>query len=192
MYERERQVAIDAVLEASRMCRAVQAKLVAGSALQKGDKSPVTVADYAAQAIVSTRLQQSFPEDPLVGEEDATALREGAHAALRDKVVDGVHTVLPELTAEQVLAAIDRGVYAGGRFGRHWTLDPIDGTKGFLRLDQYAVALALIEDGVPVVGVLGCPNLPHDARNPDGGRGCLFVAVKGGGAYVRTLDHGAR
>ncbi|KAE8680153.1 hypothetical protein F3Y22_tig00111392pilonHSYRG00363 [Hibiscus syriacus] len=45
----------------------------------------------------------------------------------------------------------------GGPTGRHWVLDPVDGTLGFVRGDQYAVALALIEDGKLV---LGCPNYP--------------------------------
>ena len=39
----ERQVAIDAVVAASRVCQEVQARLVAGATLEKGDKSPVTV-----------------------------------------------------------------------------------------------------------------------------------------------------
>ena len=61
------------------------------------------------------------------------------------------------------------------RLGRYWTLDPIDGTKGFLRGDQYAVALGLIDDGEVILGVLGCPNLP----NSDGSRGAIFSAVEG-------------
>lgn len=115
-------------------------------------------------------------------------LRKAEHAGLQEKVVEAVQEVLPELDPEEVLAAIDRGTYAGGAVGRHWTLDPIDGTKGFLRLDQYAVALALIEDGEPILGVLGCPNLPIDAAQPEGPRGCLFVAVKGQGARMYALD----
>jgi 3'(2'), 5'-bisphosphate nucleotidase len=46
------------------------------------------------------------------------------------------------------LDAINLGAYAGGPHGRHWTLDPVDGTKGFLRGGQYAICLALIEDGI--------------------------------------------
>ena len=50
---------------------------------------------------------------------------------------------------------------------RFWTLDPIDGTKGFLRGEQYAVALALIENGEVVVAALACPNLSITAsRRP--------------------------
>ena len=187
-YASHRTAAVEAVVSASFLCRAVQERLVAGTTLEKGDKSPVTVADFGAQAVVSARLGAAFPTTPMVGEEDAAALREPENEALRDKVVAGVHSVLPDLSPEAILAAIDRGTYEGGRTGQHWCLDPIDGTKGFLRLDQYAVALALIEDGEPVLGVLGCPNLPWDASNPDAGRGCIFVAVKGQGAFWRTLD----
>jgi 3'(2'), 5'-bisphosphate nucleotidase len=149
----------------------------------------VTVADFGAQAIVSHLLAEAFPADPLVGEEDADALREASNASLKQKVIDGVATILPSLSEDEILNAIDRGTYAGGGQGRHWTLDPIDGTKGFLRLDQYAVALGLIEDGEVVLGVLGCPNLPIDAANPEAGRGCLFIGVKGQGATMRTFDN---
>ena len=62
-----------------------------------------------------------------------------------------------------------------------WTLDPIDGTKGFLRGEQYAVCLALLVDSSVEVGVIGCPNLPLDPQKPDGQRGCLFIAVRGQG-----------
>lgn len=184
-YEAELSAALDAVRKASRLCRAVQQELVAGSVLQKGDKSPVTVADFGAQSIVSHLLARAFPNDPLVGEEDAADLR--GNAEMRAKVIAGVHSVLPDLTEAEVLDAIDRGTHPGGP-GRHWTVDPIDGTKGFLRLDQYAVALGLIEDGEVVLGVLGCPNLPVDPDDPDGARGCLFWGVKGHGARWMALD----
>ncbi len=62
-----------------------------------------------------------------------------------------------------------------------WTIDPIDGTKGFLRGDQFAVCVSLIIDADVKVGVIGCPNLPVDEDHPEGRRGCLFVAVKGHG-----------
>lgn len=64
-----------------------------------------------------------------------------------------------------------------------WALDPIDGTKGFLRGEQFAVCLALIVDGQVQVGVMGCPNLPVDAKDKDGEKGCLFITVKGQGAF---------
>ncbi|KAJ6775159.1 hypothetical protein OIU79_018358 [Salix purpurea] len=78
--------------------------------------------------------------------------------------------------------------------GRHWVLDPIDGTKGFLRGDQYAIALALLDEGKVVLGVLACPNLPltciagGSQHSLPGEVGCLFFSVVGGGTYMHSLD----
>lgn len=187
-YTEERRVAVRAVEKASRLCRAVQANLVSDESMSKKDRSPVTVADFGAQAVVTHELRQVFANLPMVGEEDAAELRDPANEVLRDKVVANVQGIAPELDTEKILKLIDYGTYEGGGKGQHWTLDPIDGTKGFLRLDQYAVALALIEDGQVVLGVLGCPNLARNGDDPDGEVGCIFVAVKGEGAFVRGID----
>jgi 3'(2'), 5'-bisphosphate nucleotidase len=189
-YEAEREVAVAAVEQASRLCRSVQANLVSEASMDKQDKSPVTVADFGAQAVVTHALVRAFPDLPMVGEEDASALREADNAGLRERVEESVCAIDPGIDRAQVLDLIDYGVHGGGPTGRHWTLDPIDGTKGFLRRDQYAVALGLIEDGEVVLGVLGCPNLPVRADDPDGPRGCLFVAAKGHGASMRPLGGG--
>ena len=173
---------------AAAACRHVRA--AAGvEALDKADASPVTVADFAAQALVCRALADAFGGDPVVGEEDAAALR-GESSRFAAPVTDAVNAAaagfgLPAASTDAVLNWIDRGHAAGGG-GRFWTVDPIDGTKGFLRGGQYAVAVALIEDGVPVVGVLACPNLVHD-----GGTGAVFSAALGGGAFVRGLEEGA-
>lgn len=41
----------------------------------------------------------------------------------------------------------DLGGSAGGPEGRHWVLDPIDGTRGFVTMRQYSVCLGLLQDG---------------------------------------------
>jgi 3'(2'), 5'-bisphosphate nucleotidase len=64
-----------------------------------------------------------------------------------------------------------------------WTLDPIDGTKGFLRGGQYAIGLALIVDSKVQFGIMGCPNVPVSPTDPDGERGCIFMATRGQGAH---------
>ena len=46
-----------------------------------------------------------------------------------------------------MLALIDLGDSEGGPAGRHWVLDPIDGTRGFVGLRQYAVCLGMLQDG---------------------------------------------
>ena len=169
----ERAAAIEAVRAASELCTAAQGRLAAGDTLTKGDDSPVTVADFASQAIVCATLTERLGALDLVGEEDSSDLRH--RTALCDGVVElvGAHRG-GEVSTGSVLAWISVG-NSDGSSDRYWTLDPIDGTKGFLRGDQYAIALALIERGEVVLGVLGCPNLP----NPDGSRGAIFVAAGG-------------
>jgi len=179
----ELRTAIDAVRAACRVCRAVQERMV-GPALEKRDKSPVTVADFASQAIVCRSLALELPGDPIVAEEASDELRRENNARVRDAVVEHVGAELGiRASADEVLGWIDRGG-ADAKDGRYWTLDPIDGTKGFLRREQYAVALGLIEDGEVVLGVLGCPNLP----DADGGHGALFAATRGGLARAFALS----
>ena len=185
-YELERRVALEAVIKACRLCSAVQAAHLAGGVIDKEDKSPVTVADFGAQAVVSDHLASVFPHDPLVGEEDSALLRRPENARLKDTVLKHVRVITPRLNEKDIYAAIDRGNAEGGPKGRFWTLDPIDGTKGFLRGDQYAVALALIEDGQVLLGVLGCPSLPLLSLQGQGGS--LFVAVRGQGSAMREIE----
>ena len=187
--EKELAVAKEAVRKASLLCATAQAGLVDAEKHDKADKSPVTVADYGAQALVLDTLAKSFPDDPAVGEEDSSDLRLPENAELFSRVVDYVRKVDPSLEADAILAAIDRGSHGGGASGRFWTLDPIDGTKGFLRGEQYAVALALIDSGEVQLGVLGCPNLPTDPHDPNSEKGCLLFAVRGAGAFQTPLSN---
>ena len=177
--------ALNAVQQASLLVSQIQAEMVS-SALTKEDRSPVTVADFASQALVAYLLYRAFPDDPLVGEEDATALRAPEGSPTLERVAHFASRLMPESSPEEVCAWIDRGCSQPGR--RFWTLDPIDGTKGFLRADQYAVALALIEAGQVQVGVLGCPNLAGGYLPDPGGRGSLVVAERMRGTWVRSLN----
>ncbi|KAG8854329.1 hypothetical protein FRB91_003651 [Serendipita sp. 411] len=208
----EKRVAISAVVRACSLTSQVFQKLVKNETLTKNDKSPVTVADFSAQAVVNAILEKSFPHDPIVGEEDSADLRSPSAEDLRKHLTslanDALHLPVredegslledaswgigpssPTRSTDELLSIIDRGNYAGGSTGRMWALDPIDGTKGFLRGGQYAVCLALIENSVVQVGVMGCPNLPVSGANPDGEKGCIFVAVRGQGAEQRPLSN---
>ena len=180
----EIQFALNVTRRAALLVRQVQAELVT-PALTKDDRSPVTVADYAAQALVGCLLGQAFPQDWLVAEEDSSVLRSPESALALQQVTQFVRRNLPEATPETVCAWIDhRRANSAARF---WTLDPIDGTKGFLRGDQYAIVLALVVDGAVQVGVLGCPNLTR-AQQPDlSGPGSLVIAVRGAGAWTTSL-----
>ncbi|CAG8503242.1 2564_t:CDS:2 [Acaulospora colombiana] len=184
----ERAVAINAVLKASQLCQQVFRHLIDGETITKSDRTPVTVADLGAQAVVNEILHNSFPDDVIIGEEDSKILRGEDGKQLREKVLSLANTVLDTpLDDEKLLEAIDRGSHPGGTQGRMWTLDPIDGTEGFIRGDQFAVCLALIIDGHVQLGVMGCPNFPVDHKTPEGEKGCLFVAVKGQGSFQRKF-----
>lgn len=107
------------------------------------------------------------------------------------------HDHTPELSEDEVVALIDLGASPGGKEGRHWVLDPIDGTRGFVGGRQYAVCLALLDKGELAVGALGCPNLPYGRRmeDADGGSGALhapragalFACARGAGAWSSDL-----
>jgi 3'(2'), 5'-bisphosphate nucleotidase len=189
-YEREQVEAIRAVRAAAQLCRAVRAG-IAPEVLDKKDKSPVTVADFGSQAVVCRVLQQAFPADPIIAEEDSAELRLPENAAILGQVVEHVRRIespggsFP--SAEDVCAWIDRGGTSDYR-DRFWTIDPIDGTKGFLRKEQYAVALALIVEGRIVVAALACPNLAVRPDQPESGQGVIFTAVRGQGAFAGALD----
>ena len=200
-WHHERETAIRAVRLAARACQAVRDRLVTPGlpscsaardhgVIAKQDRSPVTVADFASQAIVSRVLSEAFPNDALVGEENSSHLREDNHTQARQLVVQHVSCEFNQtLSQEQVLAWIDHGAMKITRYDqRHWTIDPIDGTKGFLRGDQYAIALALIEGGQVVVGVLACPWLPVTADHDiAAARGVLLAAVRGQGVQQIPL-----
>lgn len=179
----EKEVAINAVLKAAQLCQEVQSDMVQTDAIKKADRSPVTVADFGSQALICGALGDAFPKDCIVAEEDSEALKENPR--LRTRVTDYVNR-FADASPNQVCEWIDRGRGEVGK--RFWTLDPIDGTKGFLRRNQYAIALALIVDGEVRFGLIACPNLPQEWDKPAAGQGCLLVAAQGEGAFMYALD----
>ena len=167
--------ALRTVRKAAQLARRIRASMPSES-VTKDDLSPVTVADFALQALVARDLEETFPGEPLVAEERAADLR--GSASVLETVTGFVRETVDRVDSVDVCRWIDRGGAEPG--GRFWTLDPIDGTKGYLRGGQYAVALALVVGGEVKLGVLGCPNLE--------GGGVLAAAVRGQGAWRTTLD----
>lgn len=167
-------VARGAVRAASSACLAAAGPTV----MLKAGTEPVTVADFASQAILLRHIGEAFPDDPVFAEESAGQLGElgGVEALAAAAVLSGAPDALT------LLGWIDHRGDAGPV---SWAIDPIDGTKGFLRGDQFAVAAGLIVDGVAVAGVLGLPRYtvgPHD--------GVLVWGGPGLGAFVEPLRGG--
>lgn len=201
-FQRERAVAEGAVLRAAILTKKIQSQV---SAVSKADATPVTVADFAAQALLISALHAAFPNDAFLGEEDSSALR--SDVQLRDQVyelvvssaaaaaapTDGGEALASPSSVDDMLDMIDLGGSGqGGSSGRFWVMDPIDGTATFLRGQQYAVSLALIEDGKQAVGVLACPSMKvaddgklYEETVDKDGLGVILTAVKGQGATIR-------
>jgi 3'(2'), 5'-bisphosphate nucleotidase len=200
-YERELTVAISAVRAAARLCQAVRAE-ISPEVLAKKDKSPVTVADFGSQALICRALIESFPNDPVIAEEDSAELKSPENRTILDRVLrqvsvasEFVDDTRAGIRSEHICEWIDHGAttHYSDRF---WTLDPIDGTKGFLRGEQYAVALALIVHGEVVIAALACPHLDlwpsrasqeHQPASANS-LGVILTAVKDQGAYIRPTE----
>ncbi|KAJ5773086.1 3(2)-5 -bisphosphate nucleotidase HAL2 [Penicillium paradoxum] len=209
-YQQERYIAELAVQRACLLTQKVFFEKAKGT-VSKDDKSPVTIGDFGAQALIISAIRKNFPNDEIVAEEEASTLREDKDLSaeiwrlVKDIKLDDEESddILggPLASEQSMLDIIDSGNSAGGAKGRIWALDPIDGTKGFLRGGQYAVCLGLMVDGDVKVGAIGTPNLPvDDAATLDAsigaqqaataGNGVLFSAVQGEGATSRPLASG--
>ena len=192
----------EAVQLCSKLTSKTQKMLESSDQVSKLDDSPVTVADYAAQAVVSYVLEQKYPDVALLAEEDAKALRGGSEETrgLLEKITEITNEcifgddVSVYLSREEVARLIDRGNHEGGSESTFFVLDPIDGTKGFINQRQYAIALGLCEKGKIVGGVLGCPNMPMskipedvdalETKKP----GVIFAAYENLGCKYAAMD----
>lgn len=91
-------------------------------------------------------------------------------------VEDAIRHELARNRVDDEVVGEERGGSPGQ--GRAWVLDPIDGTKNFLRgVPAWASLIALVEQGRPIVGVISAPAL-----------GRRWWAAAGAGAWLRTRD----
>ncbi|KAI0018997.1 carbohydrate phosphatase [Xylariomycetidae sp. FL0641] len=202
-YDKELQTAIGAIQAAAKISQSVISADDKGT-IEKSDLSPVTVADFAIQALLTATIHHAFPGDKFVGEESAADLRNSPTLCSRvwellqslQKDEDASLCRLPS-SPEQMCEMIDWcgfGEPGGPSAGRVWVFDPIDGTKTFVQREAYAINVALLEGSKQVLSIVGCPTLPVDARPPvangttdPAGKGSIVFAAKGYGTYVRTL-----
>jgi 3'(2'), 5'-bisphosphate nucleotidase len=205
-YEKELEVARLAVQRASLVTKRIKPLLQSADEVNKEDDTPVTIADLTAQALVVGAIHHAFPSDTFLAEESAQVLRDDATLAGRvwdfasaPEEYSGEYvnrTLWKPSSKEEMLDVIDLGKGEGGLKGRFWILDPIDGTLTYMRNQQYAVCLCLVEDGVKKVAVQGCPNLsletlPMTEDSVDLEKGGVIVsAVQAGGAFTQALSEG--
>jgi histidinol-phosphatase len=112
-------------------------------------------------------------------------------------VEDTVREILAELRPDDAILGEERGGSVGD--GRTWVLDPIDGTKNFLRGNPvWATLIALVDGGEPVVGVVSSPAMPRRWwASAGGGAWCGERRLRVSGvssledAFLSTTDLGA-
>ena len=100
-----------------------------------------------------------------------------ADLASHHAIVTGLQQLtpdLPVLSEESVAMDYD----ARRNWQRFWLVDPLDGTKEFIKRNgEFTVNIALIEQGRPVLGVVYAPAL-----------GLSYFAEQGGGAFRQSGD----
>ncbi|XP_074307626.1 putative 3'(2'),5'-bisphosphate nucleotidase, mitochondrial [Silene latifolia] len=204
-YFKELEAAVNVVHKSCRICVDVQKSLLSDDrrVLEKNDNTPVTIADFSVQALISLELGKLFPSIPLVAEEDSAFLRSNNLAnAVLNVVKDNTSSAYNQLQEDEVLQAIDRGgnnaVAFDDKPATYWVLDPIDGTRGFLKggSAMYVVGLALIVEGEIVLGVMGCPKWRgdfinksvSDVQGTESESGIIMAAHTGCGTWKMKLS----
>jgi 3'(2'), 5'-bisphosphate nucleotidase len=122
-----------------------------GDVRRKRDGSPVTEADLAAEAVIRDGLAQVAPALPFVSEEQA------------------------EDEARRVAAV------AGLGSASYALVDPLDGTREFIAgHDEYAINIAIVTGGRPLLGIIAAPALGLVWRG-NVGRGAERITFSAGG-----------
>ncbi len=140
--------------------------------------SSASLEDLLARAAAAVRRAAAFALNP--GEELRIEVK--AH---RNDLVTQVDRGVEERIARQLE---DTGIPLHGEEkhriedfeayrGRAWVLDPIDGTLNYVSTHRdWAISLALVDDGVPVLAILADPVADR-----------LYTAIRGRGAWVEPL-----
>jgi 3'(2'), 5'-bisphosphate nucleotidase len=101
-----------------------------------------------------------------------TAADLAAHRA----IVDGLHVLTPQIPVLSEESAVQAGWDERRRWTRYWLVDPLDGTREFVKRNgEFTVNIALIHEHKPVLGVVLAPALDE-----------LYWAWRGGHAYFST------
>ena len=81
-----------------------------------------------------------------------------ADKAAEALIIKGLKTLTPDIAIISEEAAEDEKIPVMGPEDRFWLVDPVDGTKEFInRNGEFTVNIALIEQGLPVLGVVLAP-----------------------------------
>ena len=135
----------------------------------------ISIAEQAGAAIL-TIYQKDSTAFNITDKADNSPLT-AADLASHQLIVNALQTLTPELPVLSEEAA-DISWNIRKTWQRYWLVDPLDGTKEFIKRNgEFTVNIALIEDGEPVLGVIYAPVLNK-----------TYYAAKGEGAFVKHGD----
>ena len=163
-FEKELTLAIETVKIATEITKWFSN--VGFKSFQKQDNSPVTLADYASQFFISFRISEYFPEDQIIAEETNEV-----NLTVND--LDMIKSCYDDLNIYIEMDLSPKKL----KSERQWTVDPIDGTKGFQKHLSYAIGIGLMINSKPRISIIGVPNFSEKGT-------AIFIAEKGSGAKV--------
>lgn len=134
----------------------------------------IEIAEQAGQAILEV-YQQDSSNFNITDKADASPLT-AADLAAHQVIVKALAALTPDTPILSEEAA-DISWKIRQQWQRYWLVDPLDGTKEFIKRNgEFTVNIALIEQGEPVLGVVHAPVL-----------GKTYYAAKGQGAFLKTV-----
>ncbi len=167
-YNNELEFAIDIAKNASLITEWFKSK--GFESFLKSDQSPVTFADLASQAYIISRLNDCFPDDEIIAEEENIEFIDRKAELL-------INTCFNELNLKKLKNIKKCILFRGKPSNRQWAIDPIDGTVGYQKGLSYAVGLGFMIKSIPQVCAIAVPNYNNNPLT-------IFAAEKGQGSQV--------
>ncbi|MSR40573.1 MAG: hypothetical protein EXS10_01545 [Phycisphaerales bacterium] len=170
-------ILVDAIERWAVAAQSLRESLTESAIARKSDGSIVTAVDVAIQAL-ALDLLASIDDAPALAEETADSLH--ALAGGLGVVMEVLRALEPtsRITEQSFLPSLVQRI-ARGTEDRFWILDPIDGTRSFVRGGHWCVCLALVEQGALEFAVNALPTVEH---------GVTQAAVRGRGSFERPIS----
>jgi len=164
-FPEETKIALEAAKEAIKVTEWFQKE--GFKIYNKQDSTPVTHADIASQILIVSRINEKFPDDTIIAEEDQEFIEDDTSKIIKK--------CFREVGLDDSLDIRKLISHKVNDPNRQWSIDPIDGTEGFSKHLVYAIGISFMIKNVPKMSVI-C--VPHYDNNTIG----LFIAEEGDGA----------
>jgi len=146
------------------------------------DLAEIACACCAIARRAGAAIMQVYAADFAVERKDDNSPLTAADLAAHRAIVDGLHALAPQIPVLSEEAVEEIAWPVRQTWTRYFLVDPLDGTREFVKRNgEFTVNIALIEDGVPVLGVVYAPVLDE-----------MFSAWRGGHAYLHRSRDGER